>query len=86
MFGSPRIAGTRHPPSALATPHTHTHARTPLLSVTSNAQLPRRRALAQARNYLLSRALDDEDYVVWIDVDVQSYPQDLLQVMLATNK
>lgn len=55
-------------------------------SCSSNAQLPRRRALAQARNYLLSRALDDEDYVLWIDVDVQSYPRDLLQVLLATNK
>ncbi len=57
-----------------------------LRSPVSDAQLPRRKALAQARNYLLSRALDDEDYVLWIDVDVVSYPPNVLQTLLATNK
>ena len=32
-------------------------------------QLKRRTILAKSRNYLLSRALDDEDWVLWIDVD-----------------
>src|SRR5262245_30429848 len=34
-------------------------------------QAPRRAVLARARNHLLFRALNDEDWVLWIDVDVE---------------
>ena len=57
-----------------------------VLLLTSKAQLPRRRGMAQARNYLISRGLDDEDYVLWIDVDMEWYPKDMLQRMLAIKK
>lgn len=43
----------------------------------------RRTLLARARNQLLFRALDDEDWVLWIDVDVIEYPSDILQQLLA---
>lgn len=47
-------------------------------------QLTRRAVLARARNHLLFRALDDEDWVLWIDVDVVDYPADILRRLLAT--
>ncbi len=43
----------------------------------------RRTTLARARNQLLFRALRDEDWVLWIDVDVIDYPADVLATMLA---
>src|SRR5437868_7408687 len=44
---------------------------------------PQRRAiLAKARNHLLFRALDDEDWVLWLDVDVVEYPDDILQRLI----
>jgi peptide chain release factor subunit 1 len=46
-------------------------------------QLMRRSVLARARNHLLSRALDDEDWVLWIDVDVIDYPSDVLKRLLS---
>jgi peptide chain release factor subunit 1 len=49
-------------------------------------QLPRRVVLAKARNRLLFAALDDEDWVLWLDVDVYDYPSDVLTQMLATGK
>ena len=45
-------------------------------------QYARRVTLAKARNYLLSRALNDEDWVLWLDVDVIDYPQDVLKRLL----
>jgi glycosyltransferase involved in cell wall biosynthesis len=45
-------------------------------------QLARRGILARSRNQLLMRALDDEDWVLWLDVDVIEYPDDLLQRLL----
>ncbi|MDB5540993.1 MAG: hypothetical protein JWQ89_2720 [Devosia sp.] len=47
-------------------------------------QIPRRAVLARARNHLLFHALDDEDWVLWIDVDVIDYPADVLRRLLAT--
>ncbi|OEO28526.1 hypothetical protein VW23_004515 [Devosia insulae DS-56] len=47
-------------------------------------QQMRRAVLARARNHLLFRALDDEDWVLWIDVDVIDYPPDVLRQLLAT--
>jgi hypothetical protein len=49
-------------------------------------QIPRRKVLARARNHLLSRALGDEAWVLWIDVDVTSYPSDLLRALIATGR
>jgi hypothetical protein len=49
-------------------------------------QLPRRTVLAKARNRLLSAALRDEEWVLWLDVDVTEYPSDVLGRLLATGK
>jgi peptide chain release factor subunit 1 len=46
-------------------------------------QIPRRSVLAKARNHLLSRALEDEDWVLWLDVDVVEYPPDIIETLLA---
>ncbi|HKN11006.1 MAG TPA: hypothetical protein VJ376_16225 [Pseudomonadota bacterium] len=48
---------------------------------------PQRRAtLARARNHLLFRALRDEDWVLWLDVDVTEFPPDILQRLIALNR
>jgi len=49
-------------------------------------QVERRRVLAKSRNYLLFRALEDEAWVLWLDVDVSEYPPDLIERLLATRK
>jgi Anp1 len=49
-------------------------------------QLERRAVLARSRNYLLSRALDDEDWVLWLDIDVIEYPPDIIDRLIATGK
>jgi len=49
-------------------------------------QLERRAVLARSRNHLLFHALDDEDWVLWLDVDVIQYPPDLIQRLLSTRK
>jgi hypothetical protein len=49
-------------------------------------QIPRRQILARARNHLLFRALEDEAWVLWLDVDVIDYPRDLLHRLLATGR
>jgi hypothetical protein len=49
-------------------------------------QQVRRTILARSRNHLLFRALADEDWVLWIDVDVIDYPPDVVQRMLATGR
>jgi glycosyltransferase involved in cell wall biosynthesis len=49
-------------------------------------QLERRATIARSRNHLLSRALVDEDWVLWIDVDVIGYPADIVERLLATGK
>lgn len=47
-------------------------------------QLLRRSVLARSRNHLLFRALRDEDWVLWIDVDVIQYPANVVKTLLAT--
>ncbi len=42
--------------------------------------------LARSRNHLLFHALDDEDWVLWLDVDVVEYPSDILEQLLGTGK
>lgn len=49
-------------------------------------QRRRRATLARSRNYLLSRALRDEEWVLWMDVDVAAYPPDLLEQLLAPER
>jgi hypothetical protein len=49
-------------------------------------QYDRRTILAKSRNHLLFRALDDEDWVLWLDVDVIEYPADILERILSTGK
>lgn len=46
-------------------------------------QLARRAVLARSRNHLLFAALKDEDWVLWVDVDVVDYPADTLHRLLA---
>ncbi|WP_326601725.1 glycosyltransferase [Streptomyces sp. NBC_01800] len=49
-------------------------------------QRRRRSVLAKVRNHLLSRALVDEEWVLWLDVDVTGYPVDLVQRLLGARK
>jgi GT2 family glycosyltransferase len=49
-------------------------------------QIPRRTVLARARNRLLSAALGDEEWVIWLDVDVHAYPSDVITRLLASGK
>jgi ADP-heptose:LPS heptosyltransferase len=53
---------------------------------TDEVQPKRRSVLARSRNHLLSRALNDEDWVLWLDVDVIEYPIDIVERLLATHK
>lgn len=52
----------------------------------ASIQAPRRITLARSRNHLLFGALNDEDWVLWIDADVSAYPTDVVTQMLATGK
>jgi len=49
-------------------------------------QIPRRIVLAKSRNHLLFRALRDEDWVLWLDVDIIEYPADIVERLLAYEK
>jgi hypothetical protein len=53
---------------------------------TDQIQIERRTVLAKSRNHLLFHALDDEAWVLWLDVDVGDYPPDLVERLLATGK
>ena len=48
----------------------------------ASLQHVRRSVLARARNHLLFAALRDEQWVLWLDVDVISYPPDLVWRLL----
>ena len=49
-------------------------------------QLRRRAILARSRNQLIRKGLQDEDWVLWIDVDVQWWPPQILHCLLAENR
>jgi len=49
-------------------------------------QFQRRSTMAKSRNYLLARALEDEAWVLWIDVDVAHWPDDVIEQLLAAKK
>src|SRR5262245_16127454 len=53
---------------------------------TPQVQLMRRSILARSRNHLLFHALQDETWVLWLDVDVVEYPFDVIEQLLATGK
>lgn len=46
-------------------------------------QFMRRSVMAKSRNHLLSRALGEEEWVLWIDVDVARWPPDVIERLLA---
>jgi hypothetical protein len=49
-------------------------------------QLQRRSILARSRNHLLFNALEDEDWILWLDVDVIQYPPDIIETLLSYGK
>ena len=51
-----------------------------------DVQRRRRELLARSRNRLLSGALGDEDWVLWLDADLVDYPPDLLARLLAAGR
>lgn len=51
------------------------------------AQLVRRTSLARSRNHLLTSALHEDDtFCLWIDSDLVSYPQDVVQRLLSSKR
>ena len=62
------------------------HYRTHRARSDMREQLRRRAVLARSRNLLLQRSLRDEDWVLWIDVDVEWWPPTILQCLLAENR
>jgi hypothetical protein len=49
-------------------------------------QRERRAVLARSRNHLLFHALDDEEWVLWVDVDLVGFPADIIERLLATRR
>jgi hypothetical protein len=49
-------------------------------------QAARRAVLARSRNHLLFHALREQQWVLWLDVDVVEYPADILQRLLAVGQ
>ena len=49
-------------------------------------QLARRSVLARSRNHLLFRALEDEDWVLWVDADLIRFPADIVERLLAASR
>ncbi|KAJ2491458.1 hypothetical protein IWW37_002233 [Coemansia sp. RSA 2050] len=50
------------------------------------SQRDRRIVMARARNYLWTRALEDEQWVAWIDGDLESYPPTIMRDLMAYDK
>ena len=50
-------------------------------------QVPRRKMMARARNYLLHTSLKpDHDWVFWRDVDVEEHPHSILEDLMSYDK
>lgn len=49
-------------------------------------QLMRRSILARSRNHLLKRALGAQSWVLWIDADIEWFPPEVLECLLAEDK
>ncbi|MFQ5485209.1 MAG: hypothetical protein ACE5DO_07730, partial [Desulfobacterales bacterium] len=52
----------------------------------TSQQFKRRSIMAKSRNYLLSEALEDEEWVLWIDVDVARWPGDVIEQLLTAKR
>lgn len=52
----------------------------------NHIQVQRRSVIAKCRNHLLFRCLDDEDWVLWLDVDVIDYPNNVIEQLLAQER
>ena len=52
----------------------------------ASVQRQRRATIARARNLILSAALKDEAWVLWLDADLADYPPDLLTRLIAADK
>lgn len=52
----------------------------------TSLQRERRERLAKTRNHLLMNALHDEDWVLWLDVDVCDYPADLIHQLIDSGR
>eukprot|EP00475_Leptophrys_vorax_P002984 TRINITY_DN11713_c0_g2_i1.p1 TRINITY_DN11713_c0_g2~~TRINITY_DN11713_c0_g2_i1.p1 ORF type:complete len:365 (-),score=85.50 TRINITY_DN11713_c0_g2_i1:480-1574(-) len=51
-----------------------------------NVQTTRRREIARQRNFLLTRALEDHEHVLWIDADMVRIPKQVLSKMVSSGK
>ena len=40
----------------------------------------------RSRNSLVAAALRDEEWVLWMDVDLHTYPKDIIQRLLSAHK
>ncbi|KAI9597200.1 Anp1-domain-containing protein [Syncephalis fuscata] len=49
------------------------------------AQIPRRKVMSMSRNFLIT-AIKDEDWVVWWDVDVTTFPHTIIEDLIRWNK
>ncbi len=49
-------------------------------------QPARRAILARSRNHLLLRGLEDEEWVLWMDVDLASFPGDVIERLIAAGR
>ena len=49
-------------------------------------QYQRRSVLAKSRNCLLQQSLQAEEWVLWLDVDVLEYPEEIIQLLLEPGK
>jgi hypothetical protein len=49
-------------------------------------QLARRSVLARSRNHLLSLALRDEEWVLWIDADLKWFPADVIERLVRASE
>ncbi|PIA16541.1 hypothetical protein COEREDRAFT_27484, partial [Coemansia reversa NRRL 1564] len=49
-------------------------------------QKERRTVMARARNYLWTRALENEQWVLWMDGDLEHYPTTILRDLMAYDK
>ncbi|MGA2597330.1 MAG: hypothetical protein ABSH09_10130 [Bryobacteraceae bacterium] len=56
---------------------------TGLVRSAPSIQRERRSILARSRNHLLFAALRDEEWVLWLDVDVIEFPPDIIEKLLA---
>jgi len=52
----------------------------------ANVQKERRRNISKSRNFLLTNAIEDESFTLWLDSDVVKVPKDMIKVFLETGK